>query len=167
MKRRGRYARFTGATAKYVVRIDRGKFDANGKAVEIPVGPISLSKAVMSTGQGPSSERMAEYYSRVTPDSFLQDIPKTIGLSDGMREVMAAYERNVAAMKVHRIVLTDNAFGKLELVFTVKEWIFIDVDYRKQVMRRSRTYGSKAFAMGRLQNKMVTWIEELSLRKTT
>ncbi len=161
-KRRGRFARFTGATAKFAVRVDRGRFDANGKAVEIPVGEMSLSKAVISTGRGPNAERMQAYYARVNSQSYETTLPEDLGIKD--ERYSQVWDDTP---KENRLNLENNGLRRLDLYFTIKEWFFVEIDLRRNVIRRSRVYGSKAFAMGRLKNEMVAWVEEISLRKPT
>lgn len=164
MKRRNRFAVFSGATTKYMSRSAEvleniGEDKVHVKRVEVLVGKVSFSKQVMNTGRGPSAERMAEYYNRVKPESFQTTLPEDLGIKDiRYNQIWDDTDKD------HHILLVSNSLGRLSLYFNKDRWFFVDVDYHKKVVRRSRVYGSKAFAMGRLHNKMVTWVETLLLK---
>ena len=178
IKRRGRFAKFSGATSKYAVRIDRGRYEdvvkvgqepnedwvPTGKHVTIAVGPISLSKAVMSTGRGPDAERMQEYYQRV--HSYDQSLPRTLGLSEPMKELMKKYDEVLreTPREMH-INLVNNHSGRLDLFFGGNQFFFVDIDVQQKKVRRSRVYGSRDYAMKMLKYKTITWVETISSRK--
>jgi hypothetical protein len=165
MKRRNRFAVFSGATTKYASRTvevlhHEGEDKVSVKRIEVLVGNVSLSKAVISTGRGPSQERMAEYYHRVNHESYTTKLAEDEGIKH------PTYIHKYWDLGCfHSIKLVENDFGRLHLFFSTKVWFFVDVDYRKGIVRRSRDYGSKAFAMARLQNKMVTWVDTVIVPK--
>lgn len=164
-KKWGRKARFSGATSKYASRLDTGRTTANGVFVEIPVGKISFSKQVISTGRGPSAERMAEYYARVR--SFSEEIPPTKQrlMSEPFREMYNRYKEILDDTKEMRIALVpDCAAGRTDLFFKMghDEFFIVDIDYKKRTFRRSRIYGRKSVALDRWKNNRVTWVEHIS-----
>lgn len=175
MKRRNRHAVFSGETSKYAVRVDTGKYKdvriineglpnedriPTGKHVVIPVGPVSLSKAVINTGRGPDKERMQEYYSRV-PD-YSKELPITLGLTVPMQELKDNYERIVRGnTNIHRVVLVDDPLGKLDLLFIDRQFMFVETDIQRRRMRKSIIYSNRRIAMAVLEAKAITWVEVL------
>jgi len=161
MKRRNRHAVFSGDTSKYATRIDRGRQDENGKNIQVLVGPVSLSKAVINTGRGPDKERMQEYYQRV--HSYDEPLPKTLGFTEPMRELMGKYKEIVRdTPREMRISLVNNHTGMLDLYFSGVQFFFVDVDYKLKRIRRSRIYNSKKYALLMLSAKKVTWVESVN-----
>jgi len=164
MKRRKRHAVFSGNTAKYAVRIDRGRFEGttttgdgdvvpSGKHVTIPVGNISLSRAVVNTGRGPDKERMQTYYDRLA--SFNKEIPPT--LSERLdQEAFRSHdkERSINYLK--------DEFARLDLFFLGPRWYWVEVNYKKKFWRKSETYRTKAMADVVLENNMIRWVETIS-----
>lgn len=193
MKRRNRHAVFSGASAKYAVRIDRGKFQGvtsvgngadedqipSGKHVVIPVGKVSLSKAVMSTGRGPDAIRMQEYYQRL--HSYDEALPKTLGFTGidtskriikvglhGKRtqgdpnELIKKYQEIIRdTPKEMRICLLDDDLARLDLFFNYQQWFFVEMDYRKKSIKRSTIYSSRTMAMKMLEIHNITWVETI------
>lgn len=169
MKRRGRFATFSGKTARFAARIDRGRVDNEGKHIVIPVGPIHLSKSVISTGRGPDAERMQEYYQRL--NSFDEALPKTLGLTFGGRgmttpmwEMMLKYKELINEHKNMFVRLMDDELSTLDMFFssTQHQYFFVELDKRKGLMRRSIIYSKREYAMISLKNQTVTWIESIS-----
>lgn len=178
MKRRNRYAVFSGATARFATRVTEvlehvGEDKTRVRRIEVLVGPVSFSNQVINTGRGPSSERMAEYYTRVTPGSFLKEVPPTIGYrpsDDFVGPVQKSSREDVyrsllkqQSKDVRWISIVSDEHGTLDLLFSNREWFFVEINHRKKIIRRSRVYGSKAFALGRLQSKSVMWIETITM----
>lgn len=193
MKRRNRHAVFSGASAKYAVRIDRGKFQGvtivgngadedqipSGKHVVIPVGKVSLSKAVMNTGRGPDAVRMQEYYQRL--HSYDEPLPKTLGFTGidtskrvikvglhGKRtqgdpnELIKKYQEIIRdTPKEMRICLVNDDLARLDLFFNYQQWFFVEIDYRKNSIKRSCIYRSREMAMGVLKISKITWVETI------
>ena len=154
MKRRNRYAVFSGATSRFHPQRTEG-----GRVL---VGEISLSKAVMSTGRGPDPERMAQYYNAV----------RSLGDEDTelpQSKLMARYNAVVKEEKMMRITLVHNQLGRLDLFFYSNRnvWFFVDVDFKKDTFKRSREYGSKPKALDALKNKRVCWVEHLGSPRNT
>lgn len=163
-KRKGRFARFSGATSKYAVRIDRGKQDKDGKNVIIPVGPISLSNAVMK-GPRVDKERLQEYYQRL--NSFDQSLPQTLGLTEPMKALMSKYDEVIKdTPREMRISLVKHDLGMLDLYFNGQQFFFVDVDFKKRIIRRSRIYGTRKYAMMMLENGRVVWVETVKSSST-
>lgn len=191
MKRRNRHAVFSGEQSKYAVRIDRGRFQGvtvvgngadediipSGKHVVIPVGPISLSKAVMSTGRGPDAMRMQEYYQRL--HSYDEPLPKTLGFNGidtsqrvikvglhGKRtqgdpnEIIKRYQEIIRdTPKEMRICLLDDDLARLDLFFNYQQWFFVEIDYEKNSIRRSCIYRNRSLAMTMFDMRKITWVE--------
>lgn len=179
MKRRNRHAVFSGASAKYAVRIDRGRFEGvtivgqgaeedqvpSGKHVVIPVGPVSLSKAVMSTGRGPDAARMQEYYARI--HSFDQALPETIGLTEPMKEMKrfeltkrySEFIKGVPRELHINFLADDNA--RLDLFFSGTQFFWVEVNYKERYWRRSAIYGSKKLAITFMELDKITWVETI------
>lgn len=181
MKRRGRFAVFSGAATKYAVRIDRGRTDDEGKHIVIPVGPISPSKQVMSTGRGPDATKMQEYYQRL--HSYDQSLPATIGAvpierliterrtESGLRikdfdlaEKYADYIKGVP--KNMFICIIEDDFARLDLYFNHTQWFFVEVDFKKKWIRRSLVYSKREYAMAMLREESITWVEQLPKKST-
>ena len=172
--RRGRYARFSGETSKYAERIDRGRYKdvvkvgqepnedyvPTGRHVSILVGPVSLSKQVISTGRGPDNVRMAEYYNRVK--SYDEDLPKRLGYTEPEFELLKRYNDLVNEHQVRRIVLVRNHTGRLDLMLLNNQFFFIDIDLKSKTIRRSKPYRDKERAMLMLHLKNIRWIETIS-----
>lgn len=179
MKRRNRHAVFSGSSAKYAVRIDRGRYEGvtevgngadtdlvpSGKHVVIPVGPVSLSKAVMSTGRGPDAVRMQEYYARI--HSFDEALPDTIGLSEPLKEMKrfeltkryAEFIRGVPRELHINFLKDDNA--RLDLFFSGTQFFWVEVNYKERYWRRSAIYGSKKLAIAFMECNKITWVETI------
>lgn len=179
MKRRNRHAVFSGASAKYVVRIDRGRYQdvtttghgseedqvPSGKHVVIPVGPVSLSKAVMSTGRGPDAVCMQEYYQRI--HSYDKALPETIGLSEHMKEMKKfeltkRYKDFIKGVpKELHINFVDDGQARLDLFFSGTQFFWVEVNYKERYWRRSAIYGSKAVAIAFLKCGSIAWAETI------
>lgn len=163
LKRRGRYARFSGATAKHAVRVDKRVVMVDEDKTEIkefyiPVGKISLSKQVINTGRGPDPERMAEYYARVNADSFNVPLAEKNYVLDQYESVLRDTPRQ------NKIRLeTDEDAGFLDLFWIGSEYFFVEVSYVERVIRRSRDYGSRKAAFDRLKAKRIKWLSELPI----
>lgn len=191
MKRRNRHAVFSGASAKYAVKIDRGRYEGvttvgngadedqipSGKHVVIPVGKVSLSKAVINTGRGPDAMRMQEYYQRL--HSYSEPLPKTLGFTGidtsqrvikvglhGKRtqgdpnEIIKKYQEIIRdTPKEMRICLLDDDLARLDLFFNYQQWFFVEMDYRRNSIKRSCIYSSRMMAMKMLEMSKITWVE--------
>lgn len=179
MKRRNRHAVFSGSSAKYATRIDRGRYDSvttvgngadedqvpSGKHVVIPVGPVSLSKAVINTGRGPDAVRMQEYYQRV--HSYDQALPETLGLSEHMKEMKKfeltkRYAEFILGVprELHINFVNDDQ-ARLDLFFSGTQFFWVEVNYKERYWRRSAIYGSKAVAITFMKCGSITWAEEI------
>ena len=169
IKRKGRFARFSGATVKYAVRtelalVTEGEDKATVKSVEIPVGPIHFSKQVVNTGRGPNPERMQHYYNSVKPEAF--EKPTPIRTSEQMESWLKQYDTILRETpRTNRLVLVENSTGRLDLFYSKTAWFFVDVDLQQQSIKRSRDYSTKAVAIDRLKNGRLVWVEELSIQR--
>lgn len=193
MKRRNRHAVFSGESAKYAVRIDRGRYQdvtvtgqgaeedlvPSGKHVVIPVGPISLSKAVINTGRGPDAMHMQEYYQRL--HSYDQALPKTLGFTGidaskrvikvglhGKRtqgdpnEIIKKYQEIIRdTPKEMRICLLDDDLARLDLFFNYQQWFFVEIDYTAETIKRSCIYRTRTLAMTMFDLRKITWVETI------
>lgn len=163
MKRRGRFARFSGATSKVVTKVvDRieveGEDKVRLKTVEIYVGPKSLSKQVINTGRGPNHERMQEYYNRVSAESKLTTLMEDLGIKHSKYEQVCR-----ETPKTNRINLVNNELGRLDLYWHETRWFFVDIDHRKKLIRRSEDYPTNKIAKRRLQRNLIEWVEYLPI----
>jgi len=187
-KRRGRYARFSGSTTRVISRTvqvleQEGEDKVRVKDVEVYVGPVSLSKQVISTGRGPDKERLREYFERV--HSYDQSLPDVIfgshwmgsekysterrsesGLRLKLPDIAGQYAEFIKGIpREMRIRLVDNTTGTLDLYFNMTQFFFVDVDYRKHFIRRSTIYPTKKRALDALKDQRVRWVEVLSSPK--
>lgn len=189
MKRRNRHAVFSGATTRHVQMRDvtvldpvlktDGTVDEDKvriKTVRVLAGQVSLSKAVINTGRGPNHEAMQDYYRRI--HSYDEALPATIGsmpidqlaigrrTESGLRlkdfDLAQRYSEFIKGTpKECRIRLVDNHTGVLDLYFTLNQWFFVDVDYQKKSLRRSKIYPSKAYAISMMTAHHITWVETI------
>jgi len=172
MKKRHRYARFSGETSRFVERVGPVAFTEDehgnvktGETKMILVGKISLSRQVINTGRGPDPERMQEYYGRVSAKSYQSNVPPTIGMTEPMKECQELISRLRGSVpETNCLRLVDNHTGMLLLFWASngKVWFFIDVDYRTKTFRRSCEYNKKETALSRLRNHRVGWVEVYS-----
>ena len=184
MKRRGRKARFEGATSKYV-GMSTGKPTPNGLSYLVPVGPVSLSKTVINTGRGPNQERIAEYYNRIrdwkplpslgTKKIIVEEVFETKTLQEDGRYLIGQSTRRVnlteeygkileECKEMHIALVPDCHLGRTDLFFKSgsNEWFIVDIDYKTRTFRRSRIYGRKETAIDRWKNNRVTWVERIA-----
>ncbi len=167
IKRKGRFARFTGGQSKYVTLTLHGRYTEvtqtsdgdlipSGKVVTVAVGPVSLSKGVMSTGRGPDAERMAEYYSRINAKSYSIDLPEDFDIKDPRYRQVWEETPNQ-----HKLTFINNELYRLDLFYTQERCFFVETDYVAKKMRRSREYGS--LAMAKANRKRIQWVHEIEL----
>ncbi len=164
MKRRNRFARFTGNTSKYMERVGPTPFeeDEQGKTKTLPtrmvlVGKVSLSKAVINTGRGPDSSRMNEYYARLKkPD------PRSLAEIYAIKD--SRYQKVWEEIPpTNRINLVSNELGRLDMIWHGEVWFLVDLDYRKKTITRSRDYGSRKAIMDRLPSNRIAWVETIPM----
>lgn len=158
MKRRNRFAKFSGAVTKFAVRLDtNGRINREGKTVEYVLGPVSLSKQVISTGRGPDASRIAEYYNRVRR-------PNPRSLAEIYLIQDSRYQRVWDEIPpTNRITLVSNELGRLDMIWHGEVWFLVDLDYRENIIRRSRDYGSKNAVISRMAGNRIQWVESLPL----
>jgi hypothetical protein len=186
MKRRNRHAVFSGSTSKFAVRVGPTPFteDVYGNTTThetkmVVVGPVSLSKAVISTGRGPDAVRMQEYYQRI--HSYDEALPKTLGFTGidtsqrvikvglhGKRtqgdpnELIKKYQEIIRdTPKEMRINLVNDHLARLDLFFNYQQWFFVEIEYQKNFIRRSCIYRSREMAMTMLKMSKITWVETI------
>jgi hypothetical protein len=172
MKKRGRFARFSGATTKfassYVDVVEHVDDDTTTvKTIEVFVGKPSLSKAVISTGRGPDAERMQEYYQRV--HSFDQALPQTLGLTGPMKELKERFDKIVnETPKINKLCLFDHPeIGQVYIFYTSTQYFFVETQLKEKKIRRSRIYGSMKYARKMYAANQVTWVEVISSRHSS
>ena len=161
LKRRHRFARFSGGQTKFARERATGIFGPDGKEIYVPIGPISLSKQVPK-GKGPNAERMQQYYNSVRPDSFKEPIP--VRTNKQMAEWLRTYHAIIEeAGKLSQINLSTTRKGSLDLLFrrASKECYFVEINYEEQFFRRSKVYSSRETALDRLKNRRIAWEEYL------
>lgn len=167
MKRRGRFARFSGATTRLVKTrvIQHLVYDSETSShIEekiVPVGDVSLSKQVINTGGGPDPERMQEYYQRVSKESWESYIPDAVPLTEPIREMCKTYDRLVKETpKKNRVTLIQESVYRLDLFIHGDKHTFVEVDYTIERFSRSRPYDSLKSAFNALKRKRITWVDE-------
>lgn len=156
IKKRGKFARFSGATAKY---------HPEGKDGLVEAGYHSLSRQTISTGRGPDSQKMAEYYQRI--HSYDEALPDTIGLTEPLKEMKrfeltkryAEFIKGVPR-ELHINFLNDES-ARLDLFFSGTQFFWVEVDYRRKTWRRSAVYSSKTMAVTLMEQSLLTWVETL------
>lgn len=163
LRRRYRFARFSGGHTRFVkTRVDtvvvhEGEDKTKLKEIEVPVGPIHLSKQVPK-GKGPNQERMQEYYGRVSKESFAEPLP--VRTSDQMVEWLEQYKKVWdETPKERKLNLAITASGRLDLFFRTGCY-FVEVNYKLEFFRISREYSDKKTALDRLKNNRITWVEQ-------
>lgn len=186
IKRRNRFARLSGATSKSAVRVGPTPFteDEHGNTTTLQtrmvlVGPVSFSKQVINTGRGPDAVRMQEYYQRL--HSYNEPLPKTLGFTGidtskrvikvglhGKRtqgdpnELIKKYQEIIRdTPKDMRICLLDDDLARLDLFFNYQQWFFVEMDYRKNSIKRSCVYRNRSLAMTMLELNKITWVETI------
>jgi len=161
LKRRHRFARFSGGQTKFVRERATGIIRPDGEEIYVPIGPISLSKQVPK-GKGPNAERMQQYYNTVKPDSF--KVPVPVRTSKQMEQWLNAYHVLIEEAGKHvRVNLSTTKNGKLDLLYerhSVK-CFFVEINYEEQFFRRSKVYSSRETALDRLKNRRIAWEEYL------
>lgn len=160
-KRRGRYARFSGATSKVTERavqrvVQEGEDKVRTVEVNVYVGLVSLSKQVPK-GSGPNAERMNSYYERLKSPVESKTLADVLGLVKDARYAHVWWDTPA----VNRINLVDAITGRLDLYFHGTQWFFVDLDFKKKLIKRSRDHGSRRMAMMKLQTKSIQWIETI------
>lgn len=166
LKKRGRYARFSGSTSKFVERIGPTPFveDAQGATKTMPtkmvlVGEISLSKAVINTGRGPDPQRMQQYYNAVATLGERQ-----LTMAEVFKVKNSRYQQVWnKTPSINKINLVANDLGRLDLFFSGPRWFFVDCDYRKRIIKRSDDYPSRKIAMRRLERRLIEWVEQIPI----
>lgn len=172
IKRRNRFARLSGATSRSAERVGPTPFTEDeygntttGKTKMVLVGPISLSKAVISTGRGPDAVRMQEYYQRI--HSFDQALPETIGLSDCMKEMKKfeltdRYKKFILGVpKELHVNFLNDVNARLDLFFCGTQFFWVEVNFKERFWRRSAVYSSKRLAVAFLECNKITWAETI------
>lgn len=167
VKRKGRFATFTGSTVKHL-RGDRtttvqfleheGEERVTVKSKTVFVGVQSFTKGVVNTGRGPNAERMQEYYNRVPKESY-KTLADYFGITKDIRYAQLWWE----TPPTNRINLISDEMMRLDLFWHGTNWFFIDLDFVKRTIRRSRDYGSRQFALSCLNNRVVEWEDEIPM----
>lgn len=167
-KRRGRYAKFSGSTVKYakgdqtreisyLEHIDDDKVKVVTKTVY--VGVQSFSKQVINTGRGPDRERMQDYYNRVPTAIEPRTLAEVLGLVKDKRYAQVWWETPAT----NRVNLLADDFARLDLYSHGTVWFFVELDFEKKIIRRSRDYNSRQTAMSFLKLRRILWVEQLPI----
>lgn len=166
LKRRGRYARFSGATSRYVSKSGPASFTEDeygrtktGETKMILVGEVSFSKQVINTGRGPDPQRMQQYY-----DATASLGQRQLTMAEVFKIKDSRYQKVwEETPSINRVNIVANDLGRLDLFFSGPVWFFVDCDYRKKIIKRSYDYPTKAIAMRRLQRRLIEWVEQLPI----
>lgn len=167
-KRRNRYAKFSGSTVKfakgdrtkevsYLVHIDEDKVKVETKTVF--VGVESFSKQVINAGRGPDKERMQSYYDHVPTSFEPRTLAEVLGLVKDPRYAKVWWD--TPATNRINLFVDDNA--RLDLFTHGSVSFFVELDYRRKIIKRSRDYSSRATALKRLQLRSILWVEQLPI----
>lgn len=167
MKRRKRFAVFSGSSVKalqgdatkVVEYLEHEGMDkVRVKQTRVYVGVVSFSKQVVNTGRGPNAERMKEYYDRV-PKENAKTLAEYFNITKDKRYAQLWWE----TPPTNKVNLVEDGNNRLDLYFHGAIWFFVHIDFRKQTIIRSRDYGSRAFAMDRLQRRCISWVEQIPM----
>lgn len=168
--RRGRYARFSGATTKFAVRvaerlehIDEDKVKI--KQVEVYVGPASLSRQVVNGSRSSvNTERMESYFRNVRT----KDQPLTVAEIFGVHG--SKYQRIWdETPTTNRLCIYSNDLGRLDMYYYLDSnyhksvYFFVEVDTIMQTIKRSREYGSPDRAKQAARLGRISWEETIPI----
>lgn len=166
-KRRNRFAVFSGSTVKHlhgdvskqvIYHTEEGSGDSvriTTRSKTVFVGVESFSKQVINTGRGPDPQRMQQYYNGVNPKSFTtKTLSETFGEIKDPRYAKVWNETPIT----NRINLVTDVTGRLDLFWHDRIWYFVEVDNIRRTIRRSRDYGSKAFAKNDASHGRIDWV---------
>lgn len=175
--RRGRYARFSGSTTKFAVRIEE-KLLHNGdtgedgkpivlkedqvrlKRVELYVGPASLSRQVVNGSKSSvNAERMVTYFQNVRK----KDDPLTIAELFGVHgsKYQHVWEETPTT---NRLCIYSNELGRLDMYYHGRIYFFVEVDVIMQTIKRSREYGSPDRAKQAAKLGLIQWEETIPMK---
>lgn len=173
MKKRGRYARFSGTTTKYATRLEShvlvkdedisGRNVSEVKFVDVYIGLKSFSNQVVNgTKRSVNSERMQSYYDHVKPASWLEKTPEDLGIKDPRyaqlwRETPVQNKMNIAT----------TAYGRMDMFIADGKVFFVDLDYKNKIIKRSKDYASVSDAKRSLDVRMVIWESQTPLETAT
>lgn len=162
--RRGRYARFSGSTTRFAVRLeDRlqhiDETTAKIKQVEIYVGPTSFSNQVVNGGKSSiNSERMEEYYTRVRT----KDQPLTVAEVFGVKN--SPYQKVWdETPRTNCVSFYSNELGRLDMYWHGSLCFFVEIDTIEKTIKRSRDYGSITLAKKAEYTNKITWVETIPM----
>jgi hypothetical protein len=170
-KRRNRFAKFSGSTVKfakgdrvreisYLEHIDDDKVRV--KTTTVYVGVESFSKQVINTGRGPDRERMQSYYDHVPTSFEPRTLAEVLGLVKDKRYAQVWWD-TPATNKINLFVDPNN---RLDLYTHGGKSFFIELDFVRKIIKRSRDYGSSSAALRRLQLKSILWVEQIPMVET-
>lgn len=164
IKRRGRYAKFSGSSVKFVKgdvtkavvyfeETNNGStITTKGKTVY--VGHTSLSVQKMKAG-GVNQERMKSYYEHGVRSC--RTLGEYFNIIPDPRYAKVWWE----IPETNKINLLDDGISRLDMIWHGKVWFFVELDKITRIIKRSRDYGSKQFAMNKLTSNEVTWVEQI------
>lgn len=181
--RRGRYARFSGATTKFAVRIEQrmlreGDVGEDGKPVRfgsieeqetkvrikdvhIFVGPVSLTTQVVNGSKSSvNSERMQSYFANVRKKDDPLTVAEVFGITDSRYQKV--WDETPS---INRINLYSNELGRLDMYWCESHYFFVEVDKIEAIIKRSRQYGSPQRAKDAAKNDDIRWVEFIPIRK--
>jgi hypothetical protein len=167
-KRRNRYAKFSGSTVKYakgdrtkeisyLEHIDDDKVTVKTKTVY--VGVESFSKQVINTGRGPDRARMQSYYDHVPTSFEPRTLAEVLGLVKDPRYATVWWETPAT----NRINLFVDPSNRLDLYTHGGKSFFVELDFVRKIIKRSRDYSSISTALQRLRLRSILWVEQLPM----
>src|ERR1700761_3110285 len=143
--RKKRYAKFSGSTVKYakgdrvkevsyLEHIDEDKVMVKTKTVF--VGIESFSKQTINTGRGPNRERMQNYYDHVPTSFEPRALAEVLGLVKDSRYAQVWWDTPAT----NRINLFVDPNNRLDLYTHGGKSFFVELDFVKRIIKRSRDY---------------------------
>jgi|SRR5579872_1190912 len=167
-KRRGRYAIFSGSSVKHIRGENEktiqyleheGEDKVRVKSKTVFVGVKSFSKQVINTGRGPDKERMQSYYDRVPTSFEPRTLAEVLGLVKDPRYAKVWWDTPAT----NKVRLLADELAVLDLYFHGAIWFFVELDFERKIIKRSRDYGSRQTAMTFLRLKRILWVEQLPM----
>lgn len=165
LKRRGRYARFSGSTTKTVARYDVvlehiTEERTHLKTIEIYVGPKSMGRQVINTGRGPDPQRMQSYYDHVpTGKTKAVTLAEDLGIKD--KRYSTIWWNTPSTNKLN--IVDAPRIGRLDLFYSENGCFFVDLDYKLRIIKRSTVYRTIEIAKNRLQLHRILWVEQIPM----
>jgi hypothetical protein len=172
MRKRHRYAVFSGGDSKYAERfVDRiipvstvddpeALDHVKVVSVAVSVGKISLSKTIVNGSRSSvNSERMESYFERIRK----KDDPLTIADLFGVRN--SSYQKVWDdTPKANRVNLITEGTYRVDMFWSERRYFLVEVDMELRTIKRSRDYGKPERAKSAALSDRVMWVEKIPIK---